>query len=652
MERWKKRAVDLIGALSLTDNRDPSVIPYRPSKTATAKEERRTLPRAVPESTGISSSRLISMLAELESERRANIHTILVVRHGKVICEASRPGYSSGLWHLSHSMSKTLTAMAIGLLVDDGILSIEERVADIFPEFKYSDPRFAEVTVEHLLAMRSGVRFSELGVVTESGWTEAFFASELGFAPGEAFAYNSMNSYILGRIAARRADKTLLSLVSERIFAPLGIKQYHWELGPEGIEKGGFGVYLSAESWAKLGLMMLSGGVYGSRRILSQSWVSAMLTTHSQSPESSGDFNYGYHIWVHRERDDFLFNGMLGQNVWVSPSTDTVAVITAGNNELFQQSPALGIVMRYLADNGCENETRGGIMALRAAERRFFGSRVFAHPLARRGGLLSLIGLRSSTPYDTSWDKILGSYSMRANNDSLLPLFVRCMQNNLRGGMDSLELSRDGDLPILTVRSGDDVHRLVIGLYGFSETVLDFNGEKYLVRALGESTYGDDGAPLYRITILFPELPNTRFLELRPIGDGSILLSFTETPGKRIAASFLESMPVTNPKLSFAKQMLERRFGADFLERRLDRLFSPSLTLVAEGSAREAEILAYEEELAAADNAAVTSLMSLASRFLKEDPLPEASSEDSAEESGGALYGVLERIKRLIKRDK
>ena len=592
------------------------------------------------------------MLSELESERRANIHTLLVVRRGRVICEASAPGYSSGLWHLSHSMSKTLTAMAIGLLVDDGSLSTDERVADLFPEIKYSDPRFADLTVEHLLAMRSGVRFSELGVVTESAWTEAFFASELGFAPGEAFAYNSMNSYILGRIAARRAGTSLLSLVSDRIFAPMGIKQYHWELGPEGLEKGGFGVYLSAESWAKLGLMMLSGGVYGSRRILSQSWVSRMLTTHSHSPESSGDFNYGYHIWVHRERDDFLFNGMLGQNVWVSPSTDTVAVITAGNNELFQQSPALGIVMRYLSGDACEKETRGGIIALRSAERRFFESRMFAHPLARRGGILSFIGLRSATPYDSSWDRILGSYSMRANNDSLLPIFVRCMQNNLRGGIDYLELLREGECPVLTVKSGDAEHRLEIGLYGFRETLLDFNGEKYTVRALGESTYADDGAPLYRITLLFPELPNTRFLELRPVGDGSMLLSFTETPGKRIASSFLESLPVTNPKLSFAKQMLERRFGADFLERRLERLFSPSLTLVERGSAREAEILAYEEMLAATDNAAVDSLMNLVSRFLKEDPLPEVSSEDSAEESGGALYGVLERIKRLIKRDK
>jgi len=162
MERWKKRAARLFGSLSTTDGANPSVIPYYPQKTRLASQERRSLSRASAESVGISSLRLMNMLSELEAEMRAKIHSIMVVKDGAVICEASAPGFSAGIWHLSHSMSKTLTGMAVGLLVDDGVLSLSERLVDIFPEQKYRDTRFADITVEHLLSMSSGVYSARL----------------------------------------------------------------------------------------------------------------------------------------------------------------------------------------------------------------------------------------------------------------------------------------------------------------------------------------------------------------------------------------------------------------------------------------------------------------------------------------------------------
>lgn len=651
MERWKKRAIELIGGLSVSDNQSPSVIPYRPQKTEISPMERRTLRRALPESVGISSARLAAMLSELESERRANIHNILVVKRGKVVCEASAPGYSCATWHLSHSMSKTLTGMAVGLLVDDGRLSLDERVADIFPEVRYSDSRFADITVEHLLSMSSGVRFSEIGVVTESEWTAAFFGSELAFAPGERFAYNSMNSYILARIIAKRTGASFLSLVEKRIFSPLGIKNYFWEQGPEGVEKGGFGLYLTVESWAKLGLVMLSGGIYGTRRILSREWVSRMLTTRSISPDSTGDFNYGYHLWVHRECDEFLFNGMLGQNVWVSPSQETVAVINAGNSEMFQQSAALHIVRKYLSGEMPDSFSRQSRHALRSATDRFFETRGFARPLAAHGGILAFLGLENGHPFDNSWGSVLGKYSMRKNNDSLLPVFVRCMQNNLRAGIRSLSLLREGSSLMLEVNGIDGDHRLEVGLYRHAESVLDINGEKYRVCALGEATYDASGAPLYRIELVFPELPNTRVIELHPAGSDAMLARFYETPGASIAAPLLESLPMVNPKISFAKQLLDKRFGMDFIEKRMERVFSPSLLLVRSGCEREEELIRYEEELAREDNASVVAVMGLIQRFLREEPLPAPTAEDGEpEESGGALFGMLERIKKLIKR--
>ncbi len=647
MEKWKRRAVELLGALSANSEK-ASVVPYYPQKTEIPPTEKKTILRISPEKVGVSSLRIINMLTELESDRRANIHSILVIRRGAVIAEASAPGYSVDIPHLSHSMSKTLTGMAVGLLVGDGLLSLDERLVDIFPEEKHRDERFAEMTVAHLLSMTSGATFGELGVVTETDWTGAFFESSLAFAPGERFAYNSMNSYILARIVCLRAGMSLTELVERRIFAPLGIKSYLMEIGPEGVEKGGFGVYLSAESWAKLGLMMLGGGVYGGRRILPKDWVADSVTTHAISPESSGDFNYGYHLWVHRERDEFLFNGMLGQNVWVCPSNDLVVVITAGNNELFQQSPALYTVRKHLAGELSDELRFGNSRALSAVERRFFESRRYARPLAEERGLLCLLGLKEKRPYSDSWNAALGKYRARANGCSVLPIFVRCMQNNLSSGIESLELLREGERLFLETVEGGERNRLEIGLYDHAEGIFELRGEKYLARAVGEATYDIDGKPMFRIEIVFPELPNTRIMELFGAGDEAMLLKLSERPNNRIAEPFLESIPVMNPKLAFAKQMLDRRFGNDFLKSKLARIFSPSLMLIRADAERADELIAYEEELEREETRSVRLLVSMLLRFMKgevEEEIPDAPPE---EEKRGFFSELMEKIRRMV----
>ena len=193
MEKWKKRAVNLLSALAFGSDGTPSVIPYYPQKTKISSHEHKYFVRSVPERHGISSRRIYSMLCSLETEPRANVQGLMVLCGGEVISECTRDGYDLNTWRLSHSMSKTVTGMAIGMLVDEGKLRLTERLVDIFPEIPYKDKNFPLITVEHLLAMTSGVTFGEAGSVTEAEWTRAFFNSPLKFVPGSEFAYNSMD---------------------------------------------------------------------------------------------------------------------------------------------------------------------------------------------------------------------------------------------------------------------------------------------------------------------------------------------------------------------------------------------------------------------------------------------------------------------------
>ena len=169
MENWQLRTLNLLLGLGKPTEKSPSVIPYTAAKTSISGKERPYFRRTTPEHYGISSKRFISMLSELEVDEGSNIHSILVLKDGAVICEASHPAYDVNTWHLSHSMSKTVTAMAIGMLIDDKKLSLDTPLVSIFPEIKYKDKRFKNICVKHLLAMSTGIGFNELGSVTETG---------------------------------------------------------------------------------------------------------------------------------------------------------------------------------------------------------------------------------------------------------------------------------------------------------------------------------------------------------------------------------------------------------------------------------------------------------------------------------------------------
>lgn len=576
--RWKKKAVELVTGLAFTNKKYPAVIPYVPAKTAVSGIETKYFNRTTPERRGISSERIYKMLSALEEEPRANLHNLLIIKDGEVISECSHPGYDVNIRHLAHSMSKTLTGMAIGILVDEKVLDLDRRITDIFPEYEYTDKRFADMTVRHLMTMSSGVPFSEVGSVTESEWTRAFFESRLNFTPGSTFAYNSMNSYILAKTVVRLSGMSLMDFIGERIFRPLGIRNAFWEVGPEGVEKGGWGVYLSAESWAKLGVMMLNFGSFEGRRILSEKWVGESITTQIKVSETAGDFNYGYQLWVHRENGQFLFNGMLGQNVWICPKNNIVVVANCENNELFQKSAVLDIIQRYLGESITgEAYSRGALALLRDKEKHFFEKRHWIRPKPVKKGITYRLGLRRRTPFDSRWSRLLGTYTFAPNNQGILPLFIRAMQNNYSGGIESVTFEREGEHLFFTSHEGDTDYRLEVGIYDFKNTVLNFNGEKYIVRAVGEATEDEDRHPIFKLELIFPEMPNSRKMQFSFGENGRLIFRMTENPNERIAEPLIESIYTTNPKFAFAVKMLERRLGDRFIIRKLQGLFSPTL---------------------------------------------------------------------------
>ena len=316
-----------------------------------------TFPRNTPESQGIHSEHLRNLVEELAYSPDTDMHHFMVLRHGNVICETDFAPYRKGIWHITHSMCKSITGMAAGLLIDEGKLDLSENIYKIFHDKGSTWAKIfrPEVTVENLMTMTSGVTFNESGIVSGNDWLESYLNAPVSEKPGTKFQYNSLNSYVLSAIITERTGMPMDEYLKPRLFEPLGITDYLWEKCPRGITKGGWGLFMHTEDMAKLGQLYLNKGKWNGKQIIPESWAETSVTKKVDSIE--GTYGYGYQLWMEERPGSFEYNGMLGQNVLIYPDVDMVIVTNAGNEELFQDNVMLNIIRKYFPVDWMPKET-------------------------------------------------------------------------------------------------------------------------------------------------------------------------------------------------------------------------------------------------------------------------------------------------------
>lgn len=567
-------AAKLLYDSMVKDKTDFSPIPYLPQKTFLQKERTKNpFPRSFPTRVGLDAELLLSALRELSSTLSSGIHSCLVVTDGKCLFDASVPGFDTGLAHATFSMCKSVTALAVGMLIDDGKLSLSDKVYRFFPEYTPNrlQGRMRALTVSHLLTMTSGVVFAEVGVAVETDYAKSYFESAVKSEPGTTFAYNSMNSYILASIVCRVTGKSLMAFLTERLWKPLDIRDAFWERCPKGIEKGGWGLYLSPYSMAKLGLLFLGGGAYKGKRIVSEDWIRHMVTPTGLVPESVGNFDYGSHVWVHREDGSYLLNGMLGQNVWVSPALNTVVVLTSGETTLFQDGKTLNIFLRALVGKQAAAPRIGSpftALAIRREEKRFCRDALWLparvdeeEKRGRRGFLL---------PH------LLGKHTLPKNNSGLLPLVYRLHQCNHGAGIQGLTVEQaEKDTLRFTFTEGEVSFSFLAGHHRYLQGIMRARGEVYRTAAAYAFAEDENRLPLLKVTLHFPELASVRRLIFRR-KDGSYHLTLSEAPGFDFVEKLL-AVGISNerPIVEFIKEKLNFRF----LLMKAEAHFSPTFPL-------------------------------------------------------------------------
>lgn len=283
------------------------------------------LQRSTPEEQGLHSAPIAAYIDSMMHLPDTEIHSIVVLRHGYVVAEAYPRPFGATYRHTLYSCSKTFAAAAVGLAADDNRLRTTDRLAAFFPELLPDtvSPQLASITVRHLLTMASGIEPDwQLRSLTDN-WTKAMLAKPAA-KPGQQFKYDSMCTYLLSAIVQKATGKSVLQLLNERIFAPLGITGAEWEVSPEGCNTGGWGLALKSEDLAKFGQLLLQRGQWEGRQLLSEQWVGDMMRKRMHN----GAQGYGYQMWLCERPKAVRADGAYGQLIYVVPDADMVVVVT------------------------------------------------------------------------------------------------------------------------------------------------------------------------------------------------------------------------------------------------------------------------------------------------------------------------------------
>lgn len=289
------------------------------------------LQRATPESLGFSSEVLENFYLEIEKNKMP-LHCFTLLRHGKVVTTGCRYPFTKDMNHMMYSTSKTVTSLAVGILIDEGRINLDDKIVDFFPE-KITGPLHeynAMRTVEHLLTMTGG----EAGT-TESidrsypDWVKTYLNTPPRVKPGTLFGYDNSATHVLSAIIQKVSGEKLMDYLTPRLFGPLGIEGAYWE-EQMGVNTASRGFHCSIEDIAKIAQLVLQKGKWNGKQLISKKYLEAATKNRIEVTNFGnidGSPGYGYKFWMYRD-GAYGGNGVGGQHFIVYPKYDVVWAFT------------------------------------------------------------------------------------------------------------------------------------------------------------------------------------------------------------------------------------------------------------------------------------------------------------------------------------
>ena len=292
-----------------------------------------------PESAGVRGEGIVRFLDDMKA-KRLHMHAMMILRHGKVIAEASFAPWSKDNPHMLFSLSKSFTSTAVGFAVQDGLLSVDDRLIDFFPDLLPAAPceNMGKMTIKNMLSMNTG--HGEEPAREGKNWEKTFLRTYVEFEPGTHFLYNTYATYMLAAVVQKVTGKKLLAYLREKLMDPLGMSGDIWtEESPTGVATGGYGLNVRVGDIAKLGQFYLGKGKWNGKQLLNEAWIKDAATPWSDNRNHGGENSdwgsgYGYQFWMCKPENVFRGDGAFGQYCVVMPDQDMVVAINSGVDDM------------------------------------------------------------------------------------------------------------------------------------------------------------------------------------------------------------------------------------------------------------------------------------------------------------------------------
>lgn len=264
------------------------------------------------------------------------VHGLLIARRGRLVAERYFRGSAGNRPHNLKSASKSVLSALAGLAIEQGLLKLDQPIADVLPEAAdLDDPRKRAITVRHLLTMTSGLESTSFGNygswVASRNWVRAALARPLQAEPGSRFAYSTGGTHLLSATLSRAAGRSSHDFAREHLFDPLGIRRSAWARDRQGVHMGGNNLSLLPRDMLKFGQLYLNRGRWNGEQVLPWQWVDESTRPGLVGPRGRGRIygGYGYLWWLRgtRERGAYIASGYGGQYIYVAPAEDLVVVV-------------------------------------------------------------------------------------------------------------------------------------------------------------------------------------------------------------------------------------------------------------------------------------------------------------------------------------
>ena len=276
---------------------------------------------------------------------------MILLRHGHVVLAEEWAPYRLEDRHLLFSVSKSFTSMGIGLLIEDGKLSLDDKVVSFFDQDDLPDKisdNLAAMEIRHLLTMTTGHSQDTVEALSrDRRMVRIFLGLEVEHEPGTVFVYNTGATYLLSAILQKLTGETLLDYLRPRLFEPLGATEAIWEISREGITKGGWGLSLNTESLARFAQLLLQRGEWNGEQLIPAAWIDE--ATKKQVPNDNQENpdwqqGYGYQFW-RAQHNAYRGDGAFGQYCLIFPEHDTALIITSASPDM---QATMDVVWDYL----------------------------------------------------------------------------------------------------------------------------------------------------------------------------------------------------------------------------------------------------------------------------------------------------------------